>query len=663
MLILPAALLLLFFALFTASSLRVSGRPFYLLAVYMLACAADVLVFEIAGLLRWLGNPALFLALQAGLTFAAGIIWRLRGKPHLLGPFAEDFKHLDFTRLGPSIRRHPALWLLTLAVDLAYAVNAYLILVVPPNNNDSLYLHMARVVRWLQTGSFLPYPTSFSWQIFYAFNAQSLIHWTVLFWDSDQLAGFVQFSAALVCMLCVYILARQLRFSRPQGIFAALIWATFPQVFLQSTTTQNDLVPAAFFAGALVFLVEGFRSSDRRPGLVLSALGLGLALGAKQTVFFLLPGLAGLILLLAWKHHSRGWAFLARWIPSAALAFSLVGALVYIENSLFFGNPMGESESVAQVFRAPLGKRSANLQPAEISVPEALWINLNRIAYQFIDTTGLPPLIEGYLFRGKAHLARAVYSLLNIPLESSLAANPNTLVRFDFLHRPPIQEDETWFGILAPFLMIPAGLVTLARSYPRRDPLPTGLWLVAISFVLLELLLRPGWDAYLGRNFNLAVVVLAPFMAAVYHPARQRSATQIGVWIITVLAVYTLISLTLNNTAKPLVGQNAIWMLNRSAKVTLENYQLKEPAQLVEANVPPDAILALPGGTWEYPFYDAHFHRRLIQVTSPEQYGDIDWLHEQSVNYLLVRNASPPVINAPVEWLAGGEEWTLYRLP
>ena len=354
MLIFPAALLLLFFALFAASSLRVSGRPFYLLALYLLACAADVFVFEIAGLLRWLGSPVLFLALQAVLTLAAGLFWLRSGKPHLLGPFAADLRHLDFRRLGLSIRRHPALWLLALAVDLAYAVNAYLILVVPPNNNDSLYLHMARVVHWLQTGSFLPYPTPFTWQLFYAFNAQSLIHWTVLFWDSDQLAGFVQFAAAFVTMLGVYLLARQLRFSRPQGIFAALVWAAFPQVFLQSTTTQNDLVPAAFFVGALVFLIQGLRSSDHRPGLILSALGLGLALGAKQTVFFLLPGLAALILLLAWQERPAGWAFLARWLPAAALAFLLVGALIYLENTIYFGNPLGESSSVAQVFRDPL---------------------------------------------------------------------------------------------------------------------------------------------------------------------------------------------------------------------------------------------------------------------------------------------------------------------
>ena len=207
--------------------------------------------------------------------------------------------------------------------------------------------------------------------------------------------------------------------------------------------------------------------------------------------------------------------------------------------------------------------------------------------------------------------------------------------------------------------MLPAALVGLARAIRRRDPLPAGLWLIALSFVFLELLLRPGWDAYIGRNFSLAVVVLAPFMAAAYRPGRIA---QLAVWLIAVLSIYALVTLALNNTAKPLIGQKAIWMLNHSQKITLENYQLKEPVELVEGNVPEDAVLALPGGTWEYPFYDAHFHRRLVQVTSPEEYQDASWLRDQGVSYLLLKTAALPQVSVPLEWLAAGQEWTLYRL-
>ncbi|HMN61868.1 MAG TPA: hypothetical protein PJ988_15965, partial [Anaerolinea sp.] len=287
MLFLISALLTLASALFFAAALGVRGRIAYLFTLYLSAAASLVLVFEILGLARVLNHRALFLSLQAALALAAGLAWLLRGRPGLLGPFAPDLRRPDFSRVLSSMRRHPLLWLFALAVDVTYAANAYLILVVPPNNNDSLYLHMARVVHWLQGGTFLPYPTPFTLQLYYPFNAQALIFWSVLFWGTDQLAGFVQFSAALVTLLGVYALARLLGHNRPQGVFAALLWAAFPQVLFQSSTTQNDLVPAAFMVAGVYFLVLALRGVDPRRSLFLAAAGVSLPLGAKQTAFFL----------------------------------------------------------------------------------------------------------------------------------------------------------------------------------------------------------------------------------------------------------------------------------------------------------------------------------------------------------------------------------------
>ncbi len=353
MLLLLAATLSAVTALFTAAALRVKGKPAYLLALYLLTAAPLVLCFELLGLARLLNNRAVFLGLQALFALAAGIFWSRRERPHLLGPFTPNLRRLEFSRLGPSMRRHPALWLLALGVDLAYAVNAYLILVVPPNNNDSLYLHMARVVHWLHNGSFLPYPTTFSLQLYYPYNAQALIYWTVLFWGSDQLAGFIQFSAALVTSLGVYAFARLLRAARPQAVFAALLWATLPQVLFQSTTTQNDLAPAAMLLAGVYFLVIALRGVDPRSSLLLAAMGISLALGAKQTVFFILPGLLAAALLLAWQRRPGAFGLLVRWLPGAALVFLLLGAPLYLQNWIVYHNPMGDPQTLADNIQLP----------------------------------------------------------------------------------------------------------------------------------------------------------------------------------------------------------------------------------------------------------------------------------------------------------------------
>jgi len=89
MLILPAALTLIFFALFTAAILGIRSRVGYLLAIYLIACANVVFSFELLGLFHLLNNPAAFLGVQTLLLIITAILWWKGKRPPLLGPFTE----------------------------------------------------------------------------------------------------------------------------------------------------------------------------------------------------------------------------------------------------------------------------------------------------------------------------------------------------------------------------------------------------------------------------------------------------------------------------------------------------------------------------------------------------------------------------------------------
>ncbi len=209
-------------------------------------------------------------------------------------------------------------------------------------------------------------------------------------------------------------------------------------------------------------------------------------------------------------------------------------------------------------------------------------------------------------------------------------------------------------------LILPAALIQLTRAIRRAEPLPAALWLMAVSFSLLEMILRPGWDAYLGRNFILAAVFLAPFAAAAYRPGTVWKGI---VWLVVILSIYALATLTLNNTAKPLIGQKAIWNLSRTDKLTLQNFLLKDAARLVSEQVPANAVLALPPGVWEYPFYDAHLRRVLISPANNQLFNDPAWMRSQNIQYLLVRDANPPGrLALATERIAAVENWSLYRV-
>ena len=83
--------------------------------------------------------------------------------------------------------------------------------------------------------------------------------WTFLVSGYDTLANLVQFSAALAATWASIAFAGCFPYTRPQGIFAALAWATFPLVILEATSVQNDLVISLFILIACGFPFDGFQ--------------------------------------------------------------------------------------------------------------------------------------------------------------------------------------------------------------------------------------------------------------------------------------------------------------------------------------------------------------------------------------------------------------------
>jgi len=251
LLIIPALALVMIFAPLVTAILRPPTRPAAVLSVYLLSYANIVLVGEICNSFFQLNNPWLWLGLHLLLALAAGLAWQRAGKPSLKAPWVDqDGRFLPGGKRA-SLKRWPDLWVLGAGVALAFLLSAILIWIVPPNNNDSLSTHMARIGYWLQRGTFFPWPSQRTWQITYPVNMQLQMFWTVLFLRSDRIVEIVQWLGALAAMAAVFGLSRLLGAARPQALFAALVWATFPEIILESTTTQNDLVAGTLFIAML----------------------------------------------------------------------------------------------------------------------------------------------------------------------------------------------------------------------------------------------------------------------------------------------------------------------------------------------------------------------------------------------------------------------------
>ncbi len=648
MLIFPAFALVLTFAVLVTAILRPPGRPGAILSIYLLSYADIVLVGEITNSFYQLNNPWLWLALHLVLAATACLVWLGAGKPSIFAPWKGADGRIIPTGLRDTFKRWPDLWVLGIGVGLVFLFSAVLIWVVPPNNNDSLATHMSRVGYWLQRGAFFPWPSPRVWQITYPVNMQLQMFWTVLFLRVDRIVEIVQWLGALAALVAVFGLARLLGAARPQALFAALVWATFPEIILESSTTQNDLVAGTLFAAMLYFLVLGI-SRGNKEMLALSGLALGLGLGTKQTLFFLMPGLA-LTLVLIWVFSGRGvFRGFFYWSACTLAAFALLSVYMFIVNQVNFGSPMGPETAVD----AQTGGQTSQL------LVENAAFNTFRLAYQMVDPTGLPDPLTGYGFKLKGLIVDRITRALHFPVEAPIAVAIGH--QFVLRERYLLNEDAAWYGPLFAALVLPELFYHLVKGIKRKDALRIVIFLLVMTFLVVDATFRPGWDPFQGRYFIPVVTVSASLIAFLVRPGRWAAALR---WAIVAAALVIATETFLMGSGKPLSGENSVWTTSRLDQETIQSFYMRQPAHMVEANVPADATLGLlTYGTFlEYPFFREDFSRRLVQIYPPERIQDIAWLKAQGIEYVLVLapRGSPPV-NTPAGLLpvANAADWSL----
>ncbi len=648
MLIFPAFGLVIVFAVLITAVLRPPVRPAALLSVYLLSFANIVLAGEITNSFYQLNNPWLWLALHFALAAAACLAWWLAGRPSLKASWVGPDGRVFPAGLAASLRKWPDLWVLGSGVSLVFLFSAVLVWIVPPNNNDSLATHMSRIGYWLQRGAFFPWPSQRIWQITYPVNMQLQMFWTVLFLRTDRIVEIVQWLGALAALPAIYGLARLLGASRPQAVFAALVWSTFPEIILESTTTQNDLVAGTLFVAMLHLLFYG-RSRREYGLLILSGLALGLCLGTKQTLLFLMPGLAlalGLVLIYRGRGIFRG---LAVWLGSSLSAFLLLGMYMFVVNQVNFGTPMGPETAVD----AQTGGQTSQ------SLVQNLVFNTFRLSYQMIDPTGLPDPLCGYSFKLKGLVVGKLTQALHFPVEADIAVAQGH--HFILRERYLLQEDAAWYGPLFSFLVLPTLFYQFIQGIRKKDPLRTGIFLLALTFLLIDATFRPGWDHFQGRYFIPVVMTSTPLLAFMVRPGRWPAVSR---WGITILALVIAANTFLLGSGKPVSGQYAIWTTSRLDQETIQSFYMRAPVHMVDAIVPADATMGLLtfDNFLEYPFFREDFRRRLVQISPSERVQDVDWLKAQGIEYLLVlapKGIAAANIPASLVPVASVEDWTL----
>ncbi len=644
MLFLLSIIVLLISVMMIVSLFRLTSFSEKMLAWALLSYSIIVFVFQLANLGNALNSTGTILLIQSiGLFIVIGL-WLVSHRPPLLPNSLPKFQI-------SSILREKKNWpILILFAVISGTILLYLILIyiVPPNNNDALAIHIARIIKWKQLGSYFPWETPFTWQLTFPVNAQLTYLWTILFTNSDHFIAYIPFLSGLITSLLVYLLAREYGFNKRPSIFAALIWLTFPVVQLHLTSVRHDLISTWLFVSSLYFLIR-WGKSHQAAHLVLSALALGLVIGTNFSIAAYLPGLV--VMLILWFFTRQYTAKqMTLWAGCTLAAFMLFSSPIFISNWIHYHSPVGPD--AATMTSAAMSE--------EMPIVKYLLINTTRWCYQLLDFSWLPKPLGILSINSKAWIAQQIQAFLHINLEGNLATMNAHEFHWDTFYQ--LQEDEAWFGWIGAGLIFPTSLIAFIQGLRKRKALLLAPFIFFITSMLTCSLIRPGWTPYDGRYFMPLAALCTALLPMWLQGKKWGTRVQ---YVLLGLSIFSVAMVVAYNPAKQVVGGAAVWSMNRIDRMTRQSYTSKEMLYLVEGAIPEDATVGIATNYFDYQEYGVfgeNFTRSIVNVFPPENVADTIWLEQRGVDYLLIliTEGYPAKISADYHYVESLGDWVVY---
>ncbi|WP_435206806.1 hypothetical protein [Micromonospora sp. bgisy143] len=421
-------------------------------------------------------------------------------------------------------------------------VELLIALLAEPNNFDSQTYHLPKVEHWVAQGDLDFWPTAIHRQVTIPPGAEYLLLHLRLLTGGDALHNLVQWAAGVLCLLVAARITAQLGGGRRAQLITAFVLASTPMVALQATSTQTDLVCAAWVACAATLALDGLR---RRTGWG-TVLGLGAATGLTAVTktsgliavgpLLVLWGLAQLRLALADRAsaaEAAGRASTAAGPVRPVVRVVTGSALILAVAALVVGPFLAR---VTAEFGHPLGPpRLRESIPMERHDPASILVNALRIGHTAFDTplaplrtAGADAIIGGAEAIGVDPQDRAITfgrEVFPVP-----AWYPD--------------EDRVAFPIAGSLALIGA-LVALVR--PRRiDPAQVGPLRAYAVVVLAAVLLHTSmikWQPWGNRLILYALVLAVPLAGVWLDSVLRRGGDRAGRGRRSVAAVATAVVL------------------------------------------------------------------------------------------------------------------------
>jgi hypothetical protein len=482
------------------------GALAWLWSVTALVAAAGIALGITGGF-----GPAGFLGVHAGIL-ATIVLFRRRMLHADLGALGTACAQARRVFNTPGTER-----LLALVLFLILAALTMIDVWAQPEVQDALTYHLARVGHWLQDGRIRMMATPDARANFIASLPEVVMAWFVgPTREGFRLAVLPQAIGGIMSVGATVGLARQSGLGRGASLMAAGLLLGMAVVAVQFTAAQTDLLTTGIFAASFYLWLVALQRGESS---ALGAMGAGMALAAKGTLFYLTPSALLWVAWLSW-HHPVPWT---KW--RSTLLMGIFGIVVFAlpgfaRNWQAYGSALGPEVWVKKHHR---GFDSVS------GLEHKLYWNITSALAQNFDPQSQPLGLRS-LSRaaGTALVERLppedVYTMNGVNRKASLT---------QILQRDEPDVDVTSFGVVALLLFSMGTVLALVAARDR----PSGLILVWSAGIVGFFLFFYGtqqWHPYGFRYLLLG----APWIAIVSAWGIEQLGRPLrrAVWVLALLA-------------------------------------------------------------------------------------------------------------------------------
>lgn len=471
-------------------------------------------------------------------------------------------------------------------------------IIYPPNNWDSMTYHMARIQNWISHHSVEHYPTSIFRQIYQPpFSEFVIMQFNILnygdyFSNSMQFLFFVFSSFAIVSIVGLFGIKSKYK------LIAVILFATVPEVILQASSTQNDIVVSFFILSSVYFAVKSYANVELN-NFIFLALSIGLATLTKGTAYLFL---APIILIFAGAILIR----LVKFKKHSIIGFSIIALFIYlainsghfIRNYNLSKNILGVDEVETKMYSNE--KMSSKLLFSNIIKNVGLHIGpypINKFANKIIYKTH--DLIGVNINNHETNFSNKLYSgSPSIPTHEDTAPNPLHLLLILFsiiLLTINILKDKKRHVKILLYLSIIILQVILFCAYLKYQPWHTRLQMPVFVLSIPLIVYALSLSCKYVKLFNklILVIIFYAFCIVLFNNSRP---------IITLTHCFSFGQIT--QPISIFDSRYKKYFANRSEIYDEYNSVVKKIDKMNYINVG----LFLGGDDWEYPlfckFYD-----------------------------------------------------------